>query len=266
MKEKELSLLEKLRKELSEFEEEVWKPVFINDTKTTYVCSNFGNIANTKFGFKLLKPSKQPNGYYRVVLHVDGKAIDSYVHRIIGKAFVKIPKKYKKLGLTFDELEVNHKDGKKWNNTSSNLEWVTSTENHVHAYKTGLNIHKGEKSHFNKYTKNQIIQVCELLVQDKLKPSEISKITGVSVGQIHDIKNYGAWTDITKNYDFSKCRDKQKVYSDEAISEMKKLLNEGKLSCREIADKTNIRIKTIYWYRNKLKKEKQLVSSTTRES
>ena len=37
-----------------------------------------------------------------------------------------------------DRSEVNHKDGDKHNNHYKNLEWVSRTENLIHAYKTGL--------------------------------------------------------------------------------------------------------------------------------
>lgn len=58
-------------------------------------------------------------------------------HRLLAYAFCE----YNQDPLT---LVVNHKDGNKINNDISNLEWVTYTENLLHAYQTGLrneNIH-----------------------------------------------------------------------------------------------------------------------------
>jgi len=51
------------------------------------------------------------------------------VHRIVAKAFLK----------NIDgKNEVNHIDGNKLNNNSSNLEYVTRSENMLHAYSLGL--------------------------------------------------------------------------------------------------------------------------------
>jgi hypothetical protein len=48
-----------------------------------------------------------------------------YVHRIIAKCFIP----------NIDNKKcVNHKDGNKHNNSVDNLEWVTYSENHLHAY------------------------------------------------------------------------------------------------------------------------------------
>lgn len=49
-----------------------------------------------------------------------------YVHRLVAMAFCN--------GY-FDKADVNHKDGNKSNNISSNLEWCTRSENQIHSIK-----------------------------------------------------------------------------------------------------------------------------------
>lgn len=61
------------------------------------------------------------------------------VHRLVAETFILNQK---------NKPEVNHKDGNKSNNNISNLEWCTSSENQIHAFKTGLQkIKKGEEHH-----------------------------------------------------------------------------------------------------------------------
>jgi hypothetical protein len=57
--------------------------------------------------------------------------ITNLVHRLVAFAF--IPIKANK-----DSMMVNHKDGNKNNFSASNLEWVTYSENRLHAINTGL--------------------------------------------------------------------------------------------------------------------------------
>lgn len=63
-------------------------------------------------------------GYRFVVLTVNGKKLYPNVHRLVAKSFVPNPNMY---------TEVNHIDGNKLNNDASNLEWVTSSQNKIHA-------------------------------------------------------------------------------------------------------------------------------------
>jgi hypothetical protein len=52
-----------------------------------------------------------------------------YVHRIVGKCFIPNSE---------NKPCINHKDGNKANNAVSNLEWVTYSENHLHAFAKGF--------------------------------------------------------------------------------------------------------------------------------
>lgn len=72
------------------------------------------------------KPVKGKEGskYYVVTLSKNGVHKSFNLHRLVAEMFVEKPN-----GAT----EVNHKDGNKKNNHASNLEWVTSWENRVHA-------------------------------------------------------------------------------------------------------------------------------------
>lgn len=63
------------------------------------------------------------SGRYIKISH-DTKGI--YQHILLARMHLKVPSKYKHL--TFDQLQVHHKDENKHNNTVSNLEWLTIEE------------------------------------------------------------------------------------------------------------------------------------------
>ena len=69
------------------------------------------------------------DNYKRVVLSKNKNKKTFSIHRLVAKAFIFNPK---------NKPQVNHKDGDKLNNNISNLEWVTASENHIHAHKIGL--------------------------------------------------------------------------------------------------------------------------------
>lgn len=111
--------------------EEIWKP--IKGYEGLYEVSNLGRVKSLKRFHhqreQMLKNILTKYGYYKTKLLKNGKYKLISTHRIVAQTF--IPNEMNK-------EEVNHKDGNKLNNCVDNLEWCTSSENHIHAYKLGL--------------------------------------------------------------------------------------------------------------------------------
>ena len=92
-----------------------------------YQVSNLGNFKGPR---GVMKPRINARGY--MILGLRNKSSKQKMilcHREVAKCFVdnEFGKKY-----------VNHIDGNKTNNDATNLEWVTQSENQIHAYKIGL--------------------------------------------------------------------------------------------------------------------------------
>lgn len=103
------------------------KWVSVPDYKNVYEVSDAGNVR--RVGGGKLKPHVNfRNGYVYVCLSKHNQKKTYRLHRIVAKAF---------LG-DREDMQVNHIDGNKTNNSLSNLEWVTQSENMKHAYRTGL--------------------------------------------------------------------------------------------------------------------------------
>lgn len=115
--------------------EEQWK-VWDND----YDVSNYGRVKHKlKNKYRIIAGSTHKDGYVFVTLH--NRQIP--VHRLVGKLF--LADSYK------DGLVINHRDGNKQNNFSTNLEWVTQSENVKHSVENnltpkGLSTYKGKLS------------------------------------------------------------------------------------------------------------------------
>jgi hypothetical protein len=82
----------------------------------------------------LCKPKITKDGYFESTLFKHNKPTWFRTHRIVAQAFCDNPD---------NKPEVNHIDGNKLNNCADNLEWCTSSENQLHAYRTGLQAASG---------------------------------------------------------------------------------------------------------------------------
>lgn len=124
---------------------EEWKPVI--GYETTHEVSSLGRVRgifreisfDTKWGRtgrgwvrvpeRLLKPYEMNAGYLVVNLSNAGKYKNHLVHRLVCAAFHANPTMLR---------QVNHKNGKKKDNRSENLEWCSCSANITHAYRIGL--------------------------------------------------------------------------------------------------------------------------------
>lgn len=110
---------------------EVWKDIPGYEGK--YQVSNLGRVKSLPRAEKfckrensvILKTFVCGSGYQEVILNRERIRTPKLVHRLVAEAFV-----------TNDQgkREVNHKDGDKFNNVYTNLEWVTPSENIRHSY------------------------------------------------------------------------------------------------------------------------------------
>lgn len=117
---------------------------------------------------RILKSGINTKGYLKVVLLNNKKRSDKLVSRLVAIAFIPNPE---------NKRTVNHKKGIIIDNRSSELEWATYSENHLHAYKK-----LGRKSHFNKpilqFTKEGVF----LYEYESLTKAHIK--TGISIGHL----------------------------------------------------------------------------------
>lgn len=194
---------------------EVWKPL---EKYPNYMISNIGNVRNIKRNRKLT-PCINSSNYKKYVL--SGKNV--YAHRLVAETFIPNPNHLP---------EVNHKDGNKWNNYVDNLEWVTKSENALHAYENGLRTVDGytrykvaqssrrfsteeienikELFHTDGYTKKQIAEIyncsdsiiCNIIngntyIEVDLSPYDSARLTVDYLNQLRDIylntKDKGVW-------------------------------------------------------------------------
>ena len=108
---------------------EIWKPIV--GYEGLYEVSNYGQVKSlTKKGFNkkpaLLRQRDNGYGYMICQLLKNNKRRTMATHRIVAMAFVPNPD---------NKPQVNHKDGDKYNNVPSNLEWCTNSENQVHKFR-----------------------------------------------------------------------------------------------------------------------------------
>ena len=132
---------------------------------------------------RILKPALNSCGYPAVALTAGGKPATRKVHQLVATAFLW-PR---------EGLEVNHKNGDKADNRLANLELVTRSENHRHAYRTGLRVCPvGEKHHRAKLSEDSVREI-RILRAGGMTQRAIGKRFGVSPVCIGHVLSGKSW-------------------------------------------------------------------------
>jgi len=132
---------------------EKWKN--IDGYEGVYKVSDLGRVIRVKKckgtpGDNILSPMKNESGLF-VTLRNQGNDIRKTIHRLVGEAF--IPN-------LDNKPQINHKDGNRWNNARSNLEWSTQSENMIHSHNelerdfTAYGENHSNSSSVSQYNKN----------------------------------------------------------------------------------------------------------------
>ena len=161
---------------------EVWKK--IASTKGMYEVSNEGRVRSRVSGQpRLLKTSLTKTGRINVAVGKGKDRRTEYVHKLVLEAFISPRPK---------GLEANHKNGTPSDNRVSNLEWVTRSENMVHAYRNGLNTpRRGSLCGSAKLTWKDVRKIRGL--KGKKTQLEIAKMFGITKGNVQFILHGKTW-------------------------------------------------------------------------
>jgi hypothetical protein len=158
---------------------EIWKD--IEEYEGLYQISSLGRIKsvrryiNTRWYGGEIKKSRI-NRYHMIILYKEGKSKTFYIHRLVAQTFIEK-----------SNLQVNHKDGNKLNNSVDNLEWVTPLENIKHSWEYGLAKKKFGSNNNNFKITNKIIKEINKLkgIYTQPKLAEMFNISLSQVGAIH---------------------------------------------------------------------------------
>jgi uncharacterized protein (DUF433 family) len=167
-------------------EHEQWRPVdgYPYEVSDQGRLRRLGRASGTRPGL-VLKSHPDRMGYRRVGLRRCGEPQRIVlVHRLVLGAFV---------GPRRPGFWTNHKNGDKADNRLANLEWLTQSENQIHAYRHHLQ-RAGEAHGGAKLTERQVLAIRTRYTGAYGQQTALGREYGVSQNLISKIVRGEAWT------------------------------------------------------------------------
>ena len=168
-----------------------------------YEVSNYGQVNRIlDNGSRVMMNMYHTNDWHLTVglRNEDGSLKTTLVHRIVANEFVEFDPRP-------DANIINHKNAIPFYNYYKNLEYCTDLENKAHAKAMGI-FPKGEENGNNRFTENQVREICELFEKGMTK-AQVREVLGVKKSEnrpmydlIRFVYNKETWTHISKEYDF----------------------------------------------------------------
>lgn len=173
------------------------KEIKYKNVKPFYKIDEFGRIYS-KYKQDYLKPVKDKDGYLKSYLSGYDGRIYVRIATLVAYNFIGEPPEGMK------DPTIDHIDGNILNNHYSNLRWLERSENSSIRKLRAKSL--GELNHEAKLKEKEVIEICELLMQNDLTLKQIANIYGVTKHTINNIKRKVNWKHITKKYDFPKVK------------------------------------------------------------
>ena len=195
----------------------------------SYYVTRYGEVWNTDKMTKV-KGSIDRHGYRQTYL---GSVNHVKFHRLVAYHFVSVPKDLVDQGLSKKNknLVVNHLDGNKLNNRWDNLEWTTQKGNVEHASINGL-MHTTIDDH--------VLERVFKLLQEGYSDTDISKLTGIPVPTVSNIRQGVSPRYRTDKYTWSKhSPGLRELYRDTIFSIYDDFIYTDKNNC-ELGRKYNV--------------------------
>ena len=190
---------------------------YSNIKKGMYLINETGDIYSLKSN-KILSKTSNKDGYLKIGLQTEEGGRYVYgIATLVINTFIGNPPE------NMIDPTIDHIDSNVTNNHYSNLRWLERGINSsIRKIKP-----KGEINGQHILTENEVLEICELLINTNMSLKEIGGLYNVDKSTISNIKRKKTWVYLTKDYKFEIKKQKNKEESKKQREEIKELLLKG---------------------------------------